>query len=134
VTERTRPCVHPAFERYIVVRTSGRWRAQHFKARAGQVQCLGNLWPHGTNPVPLRKLESVFDRLLVPSISPCPIGKLLAETDPKSADNLKAALAMRVEDLPNAEIRRALLDEAKFTTSVDTISAHRKGDCRCTKI
>ena len=76
----------------------------------------------------------MFDRLLVPSIAPCPIGKLLAETDPQSADNLKAALAMRVEDLPNAEIRRALLDEAKFVTSVETISAHRKGDCRCTKI
>jgi hypothetical protein len=77
-------------------------------------------------------LASVFDRLLVPSIVPCPIGKLLTETDPESATNLRNALALPFADLPNAEIRRAILDEAKITTSVETISAHRKGVCRCT--
>lgn len=82
--------------------------------------------------LPNRKLETVFDRLLVPSIVPCPIGKLLTETDPESATNLRNALALPFTELPNAEIRRAILDEAKITTSVETISAHRKGVCRCT--
>lgn len=75
----------------------------------------------------------MFDRLLVPVIAPCPLGKFINESDPKSADNLNAALAMPVRDVPNIEILRALLDEAKFTTSVETISNHRKGICRCTK-
>lgn len=76
----------------------------------------------------------VFDRLLIPSIEPCPIGRLLADTDEESASNLRTALAMRTQDLPNAKIRTALLEEAKFATSVETISAHRKGTCRCTNL
>jgi hypothetical protein len=76
----------------------------------------------------------VFDRLLVPSIVPCPIGKLLAESDPESATNLRTALSLPFRELPNIKIRNAIFDEAKVSVSVDTISAHRKGDCRCTKI
>lgn len=74
----------------------------------------------------------VFAKLLVPSIAPCPIGKLLAETDPESATNLRTALALSFRDLSNAKIHRAILEEAKVSTSVETISAHRKGECRCT--
>lgn len=73
----------------------------------------------------------MFDRLLVPSIAPCPLGKFLEETDPESAKNLNTALALSPREVTNVEISRALLDEAKFNTSVETISAHRKGACRC---
>ena len=74
----------------------------------------------------------MYDRLLVPSSVPCPIGKLLAESDPESATNLRTALALPFRDLPNVKIRHAIFDEAKVKTSVETISAHRKGECRCT--
>lgn len=90
--------------------------------------------PTAPHLLPNRKLESVFDQLLVPSIAPCPIGKLLEELDPASADNLRTALALSFRELPNVKVLRSLLTEARFTTSVETISAHRKGDCRCSTI
>lgn len=94
--------------------------------------CLRVTRPMAPSTSLTRKLATVFDRLLVPSIAPCPIGKLLAETDAESATNLRLALEMSVAELPNTKIRRALMEEAKFATSAETISDHRKGVCRCT--
>lgn len=75
----------------------------------------------------------MFDRLLIPSITPCPVGALLQELEPAASENLKSALAMGKE-LSNARIARAIKEEADRRISPETVSAHRKGECRCSMV
>jgi hypothetical protein len=78
----------------------------------------------------------VFDRLLVVSIVPCSFGAWLEELDQESRANMETAL-WTDKDSPSykshASIVAAIADEAKKNFDPETISAHRKGECRCSR-
>jgi len=76
----------------------------------------------------------VFESTIVPTITPCSLGRFIAELDEDSRVNLAKALAMNNLDVSHRRISRDIREEANVTIDPETIAAHRNGNCRCSKI
>lgn len=71
----------------------------------------------------------MFESLTVPSIAPCPVGRVLEQVDEESKDNLETALGLSF--ISNAAIAREIRLELDRAIDATTIANHRKGLCRC---
>jgi hypothetical protein len=76
----------------------------------------------------------MFESLTVPSIAPCPVGKVLDDIDKESRSHLIEALELSNSDVSNARIALAIREEFGKGIDPNTVSVHRKGQCRCSRI
>lgn len=74
----------------------------------------------------------MFEKPPVRRIDPCSLGKWLNGLDEKDRDNLNKWI--NADWVKNPEIRNMVIDETGKPFSVDTISDHRQGRCRCSRI
>lgn len=75
----------------------------------------------------------MFESLTVPSIAPCSLATFLDNIDEKSRANLEDALNSAIS---NRSIWRAIRSESatEIPVGVETITAHRAGKCRCSRV
>lgn len=75
----------------------------------------------------------MFETLTVPSIAPCPIGRILETIEKGDRANLESALQLDLKTVSNSLISREIRRELGVAVAPETISAHRKGECRCVR-
>lgn len=73
----------------------------------------------------------MFETLPVRQIT-CSMGAFMNGLTPNDRANLQKWVDS--DWITNADLMRQIHDEAKVSLSKDTVSAHRRGQCRCSKV